>query len=574
MRQPFSFGFLIFCSLLIANFGVSQSLDLNLIKNQIIPPVDYPLRLSGNFGEIRSSHFHMGIDIKQSGLGKEDKIRSVAAGHISRIRISPGGYGKAIYIDHPAFGITTVYAHLEKFESNLEKWIREQQQKKQSYSIDTILPPDLFAITKGGWIGILGNTGHSYGPHLHFEIRETISENPINPFLVGLKPSDNIKPKILSVSVHGLNPDFQKTCETNLTLTTQNILEIEPIVVTLPARNAGIAVSTHDLMDGAENKNGIYSLRMFVDDSLFYSFSFDKLSFDETRTVAGFIDYGVKIKEDMTFMLCYKLPGNDLQMLAQQGSGIFQIYEQKSRTIRIEVEDFDKNTSTAFFYVKGEKDVIVNESPDWAKILKPGEAKTVKFHQGIFLFPEYSVFRNTNLFFTDLFAADGNRIYVIKEETEPIKTPFIIKIKPENDISKFKRQAIICHINAKDVKSNLGGEWEGEYLTTTHKELGSFYIHIDTIPPSIKSIDFTTKPTKKVSFSFRMKDDITSKGKALSLEYGVWINDEWVICPYKSMTQKLEIPISNLPKGEHTLVIRAEDHSGNIGEYKGKFIKI
>src|SRR5690554_2399533 len=142
-------------------------------------PVKVPIFLSGSFAELRSNHFHSGIDIKtqqRTGLG----IFAIADGFISRIVVSPGGFGLALYVDHPN-GQTSVYAHLEKFREDIQEYVKDIQYKNKTFSIDLKVPENQFRVSQGDLIGLSGNSGSSGGPHLHFEIRDTQSEEPLNP---------------------------------------------------------------------------------------------------------------------------------------------------------------------------------------------------------------------------------------------------------------------------------------------------------------------------------------------------------------------------------------------------------
>lgn len=187
-----------------------------LTDHYFVSPVDYNYRLSGNFCELRESHFHTGIDIKPSNNGGQDKIFSIGDGFISRIKVSAGGYGNAIYVDHPEVGYTSVYAHLDKFNEIVEYTVKQYQTLQESYEIDFYPEPHLFPIKKKEYLGDMGNTGYSFGKHLHFEIRDTKTEKPINPFLFGMNVQDAISPSILSLAVHGLDKDFKKTFENRI----------------------------------------------------------------------------------------------------------------------------------------------------------------------------------------------------------------------------------------------------------------------------------------------------------------------------------------------------------------------
>jgi len=187
----------IFLMLLLV--GASSLAQSNIPKDYFGKPLDIPLILSGSFGELRSNHFHSGLDIKtqqRTGL----PVYAPADGYVSRIKVGHYGYGKALYIKHPN-GYSTVYAHLERYAGKIQDYVKKQQYRKESYEIELFPKADLLPVYKGDLIGYSGNTGSSGGPHLHFEIRDA-SSRPMNPMLFGLDVPDTRRPLLNSVMVY------------------------------------------------------------------------------------------------------------------------------------------------------------------------------------------------------------------------------------------------------------------------------------------------------------------------------------------------------------------------------------
>ena len=87
-----------FCFLLlfifIPRFGESQTIK-NLPQDYFVNPLDIDLKLSGTFGELRSNHFHSGLDIK-TNQRTGAKVYASASGYVSRIKIERYGYGKVV----------------------------------------------------------------------------------------------------------------------------------------------------------------------------------------------------------------------------------------------------------------------------------------------------------------------------------------------------------------------------------------------------------------------------------------------------------------------------------------------
>ncbi len=163
-------------------------------------PLELPMDLSGNFGELRPNHYHMGLDLKTNRV-ENQLVHAAADGYISRIKIEPGGFGRAIYINHPN-GFTTLYAHLNDFNPKLENWVKQQQYSKESWNIFLELTPGQFPVKQGDFLAYSGNTGGSQAPHLHFEIRRTTDDVNVNPMLFGFPLADNTAPRILRLAVY------------------------------------------------------------------------------------------------------------------------------------------------------------------------------------------------------------------------------------------------------------------------------------------------------------------------------------------------------------------------------------
>lgn len=108
--------------------------------------------------------FHPGIDFS-APTGTE--VYSTGDGRVVEVKKSRRGYGNKIVIDH-GYGYTTMYAHLNGFNSKKGDWVQ-----------------------RGQVIGFVGNTGKSTAPHLHYEIRKNDKRvNPIYYFFNDLTPEE------------------------------------------------------------------------------------------------------------------------------------------------------------------------------------------------------------------------------------------------------------------------------------------------------------------------------------------------------------------------------------------------
>jgi hypothetical protein len=539
-------------------------------------PVDFEFRLSGGFNELRETHFHTGIDIKPSDTGKDDKIYCVASGFISRIKVSAGGYGYALYVDHPEYGYTSVYAHLQAYHPRIAHIMQSYQSKKESFEIDVSLPRDVLPVQKGEILGIMGNSGYSFGKHLHFEMRDTKTEKPINPFHLGFTVRDNIAPSVLSVSVHGLDQNFYKLCDINVPISAedhQNIILAEPIEV--PASNVGLAIQAFDRADGSHNKTGLYALHVYADELLVYSFHMDKISFTETHNVVGFYDYKWRKKNGDTHILCYKYPGNSLEFLRMNGNGVICLDDHKATNVRMETEDFYKNRRTILFKVQ--KAANIKESIDFQDVKQwvfvNNEAEIAQNNVRISI-GKNALFRNLPFTLKEKPYAGHNTVYQIHDENEPLKSGIDLMIKPDIILTKWKKNAIITWTSENGKKYNYGGYWKDGFVQCRINDFGSYTVEYDTLAPIIRAIDFKSNVGTKSSFKFELKDDFAVKGRdADEMSYKVWINDIVVISPYNLKSSLLEVPISDLKAGTYTLRMEVRDHCGNKTTFKKTFSK-
>ncbi len=313
-------------------------------------PLDRTIYLSGTFGELRPGHFHAGIDIKSINGRPGEKILSSAGGYVARIKVSPYGYGNALYIAHPN-GYTTVYAHLDRFTPEIAEYVKQKQYELKRFAVDLYPRADQFKVSKGGHIGYLGNSGGSYGPHLHFEIRRTSDQVPINPLLHGIPVNDSRKPVIDGIMIYYLNSSNEPIYSIQY-----EPIEVSPGKYTLPdtliegAWRIGVGISTTDRMDQVSNKNGVYSIQLSVDETRQFGFRMQELSFSRTRYLNAHIDYAARLETRKYFNLCFPQSGNKLTIYEKDNeNGVIELFAGKPRSIRISVKDAAENESEVTF---------------------------------------------------------------------------------------------------------------------------------------------------------------------------------------------------------------------------------
>lgn len=524
------------------------SIILGQTEGYFTSPINYKIKMSGSFGELRNNHFHAGIDLKSSNGTSGDPIYAAAKGYVSRVKVQSGSYGNALYIDHPN-GYTTVYAHLQAFTPEIEDLIKKNQYDLQSFEVDIYPEQGKYTFDQGEMIGKMGNTGRSYGPHLHFEIRNTKTEVPENPYLHGIGPEDHRAPLIQRVGLISYDSDLHEQSFWSVPIKGKASTHVLKKPLTANSNHVGITVKTYDRMDGASNLNGTYRITMYVNDSLYYESVMDRVSFYEMRYINSHIDYPRYKKHKSWYVRCHRLPGNTLNIYnAKTGSGIIHIDPEESKHIRIITQDWYGNASEVQFdVVMSAKDF---ESVSYNAIAHHSESLNVVFQNTRIKIPQGAIDRSYRINY-----AEDDASFSIGDEAIPLFKPMTIKRSLKGCTSK--------HIIVHNGKTNFGGDCEGDSLVTSVDAFGSFSVVYDSIPPSIELIH-DKSGGQTIQLKYRIKDDYTARRSASEVQYDVFLDDQWELATYRALDQTLSFKKSGIRGGKHTVVIRARDHVGNM----------
>lgn len=536
-------------------------------------PVDIKLYLSGTFGEPRSTHFHTGIDIKTGGVEGKN-IYAVADGYVSRIAVSPYGYGNALYITHPN-GFVSVYGHLQKFSSKIQKWVQDQQRSQTSFAINMeFLDPSLFPVTKGEVVALSGNSGGSGGPHLHFEIRDSL-EHPLNPLNFGFDKwvIDQAKPDIYNVFFYQLNKDkfFTESIKKKVSLESSGNYNL-PGVINVNTDELGFGVHTVDLFTGTSNKNGVYQIKMYDNEELCYHYQMDELSFDFTKHVYSHCDYVQKKLNDNTVHKCFVEKGNRLStypFLNNYGKVI--LFDNEVHQIRIEVSDYHGNTSQVSFQVKKNETALFFAA-------KPYE------YQDFFISGQRNMFKNeqvqidfpANLLFEDLFFQYAERPnnkygpYVdIHNSITPVSGYFDVALKLHDIDSLISDKYLLAYYDYKGRKRAIGGKIRNGFIHAETRALGTYFIDLDTVPPKITPVNIgenSTMTNQKV-IQFKAADNLSG-----IQEYNAFVNGLWVVLEYDAKRAKFTYVIDeNTLKGDNTIEVVMADERGNTSRLSYTF---
>ena len=547
-------------------------------------PLDIPLLLSGNFGELRSTHFHSGIDIKTQGCTGQ-KVYSVADGYVSRIKVSAGGYGNAIYITHPN-GYTSVYGHLQSFNKTIQSHVTNMQYKKQSFSANLFPPKDKFQLKKGDIIGLSGNSGSSAGPHLHFEIRETKTESPVNPLLFGFNIEDTIPPRVFNIAIYpkdsnsyidGKNKIYiQKATKTNGIF---GITGEEPVNV---CGEIAFGIEANDYLNGSYNKCGLYTTKLYFDSVLIFYSKLKNLSFAEQRYIMSYYDYAYKVDTKKYIQKSFLDPNNKTHVVKDNiNNGIVSISDTNIHTVNYVLTDVYNNISKISFNIKGSKAPVVtdNSITEYSKAM-PYQIENSFEADGIKIsIPKDALF--DKLFFTYQLLNDSipqlySKLHRVHKPGTPLYKSYKLSIKtidlPENLQDKAVI-AIVSENKKSPVFYSAGGKWDNGYITTKVREFGDFAVVVDTIAPTIKPVNISNgkNMTKNSSIRIKIKDELSGIAK-----YEGFIDDKWVLFRYDAKNDIIEHRFSDkaIAKGNnHILKLRVVDRRNNEQNIELQFYK-
>ncbi|MBX2872172.1 MAG: M23 family metallopeptidase [Saprospiraceae bacterium] len=536
-------------------------------------PVNSPLRLSGTFGELRSNHFHSGIDIK-GGIGVP--LVSIGDGFVWRIKVEAGGYGNVLYIKHPN-GYTSVYAHMHKFKPEIADFVKSTQYQEQQFNLDLYLEPTQFPVTKGEQIGEMGTSGYSFGPHLHFEIRDSKTEKPINPLLFGLDVPDTRKPRMHQIRVYELNNQRETQKAKSYSLYAKgNWMGIKGDTVYVNQPNVGLGLKVYDHMNEVSNWNGVYAVDMFVEDSLVYNYTMETFSFDERRYLNAHLDYEEVVTAKSYFNRTYTLPGNDLNIYKkQENNGVIWVDSDKAQKVVMEARDVEGNTRKLRFWLKQRQTSVEAAAKPYNYIL-PYDQENIIDNGSLYLhMPKGALYENLYLSYESV-EDPGKDIFSNVHHLHDYKTPihkyYDLSIRPTRLPEDLRDKAFIANCTRENRVVNFGGEWEDGKLKTKVRQLGDFCIMVDTIAPTIDIRRFKSNMRGYSQCSFIIKDNVGTAGLAKGLQFRGTIDGKWVLMEYDLKNDRLTHRFDGtLAAGEHQFRLELWDHLGNTKVFERKF---
>ncbi|MCM4168964.1 hypothetical protein KCTC52924_00271 [Arenibacter antarcticus] len=553
--------------LLLALFGYGQA---EYPTDVFRPPLDIPIILSGTFGELRSNHFHAGVDIKtqqREGI----PVYSIGDGRITRIKVSPWGYGKAIYIAHPN-GYTSVYGHLQKFSPEIEAYVKKVQYQKKSFAVEIFPEITELPLLKGSLIAYSGNTGGSAGPHLHFEIRSSASEMPTNPLLYGLEVRDATNPTLLAAYAYPLSDDAQvNQSRDKVKLMYHRQADGSYLADKVTATGLlGFGINTYDRQDLAANKNGPYSIKQFVNGKLYTDYAFETFSFPEGRYINTLIDYAHYATHQERIQKCYKDPSNLLSIYNTiYNDGKIAITEGLSYNVEIHISDLAGNTTKLIIPVEGKIQEIKiprkDEKTDTYIIAK--KPNNFDLDGAKVYFPANTFYDN---FYIDL--KKGKDTVTIHNSKVPVHRNFTITF----DVSKYsneeRSQMFIGRLD-KNLTPNYSSTYKrGNTFTSRTRNLGTYTLAKDTVAPRIRPKNFKDKQwlTNYNYLSLRIDDNLSGIDT-----YTATLNGEWILMEYEPKDNTITYNFDDviLDKKQCDLKVIVTDNVGNSSTFTSTFYR-
>ncbi|MGC1473313.1 MAG: M23 family metallopeptidase [Psychroserpens sp.] len=533
-------------------------------------PLDVTLVLSGSFAELRSNHFHSGLDIKtqqRTGLA----VFAAAQGYVSRIKVSHYGYGKALYITHPN-GYVTVYAHLEKFSPAIQKYVKDCQYQKETYEIELFPSPTELPISTNDLVAYSGNSGSSGGPHLHFEIRDN-EERPINPMLFGLDVADNKSPVITDIYAYPKNrnshiEDSKSRKELRLIPLQNGDYTSEPVEA---FGDIGFGIAGYDQQDLANNKNGISNIQAFYNGAKRYEMDFKRFSFSETRHLNRFIDFEIYKDKRTRVQKLFVETGNTLSMLKDvENDGYITVEDSTNSVYKVRLRDYKGNESWLSIPIKGRPSKEVLEAPE----IKPNtyilanqsnelEKENIKVY-----FPKQTFYDNFHIDFNV-----RNDTLKLHRDIIPLNKTYTITYDIANYANDEKDKLFIASLYGYYQRpSYISTKRIGDKLSARTKSLGTFALTRDSVSPTIKPLNFQDGQwlSKLNELKVKIDDDLSGISN-----YRATINGKWILMEYEykknTLTYDFEDGISK--STENNLKLIVTDNVGNNTTFEATFYR-
>ena len=548
-------------------------------KNYFRSPVDYGITLSGSFGEVRKNHFHSGLDIRTGGVtGKP--VYAIADGYVQRIFVSPAGFGKALYVVHPN-GYTSVYGHLDRFNSRIGKWVKAEQYKKESFEMDITVAPGVLQVKKGEVIAYSGNSGSSGGPHLHFEIRDGGTQEIINPQLFGIPVKDLIPPVIYSVKIfpYGENSlvNYSNRPFSLAVAGSGGKYLVKSQDTVRVTGNIIFGIEAFDFINDNNLRTGITSIELWIDSEKYFSETIERFAFSETRYVNSVIDYPSFIESGKKIQRSYIAPNNKLSIYDMDGSnGLVNFADTRMHKVRYVVKDISGNSSELAFWVKSHPPPpggrYAKKEPQG--ILFPCKSPNRYSNDDlVFELPDDALYEDLDFICSASAPLNGSYsgVHHLHNEFTPVHTSCDLSIRAGGLPKNLESRSLIVKIEGPGKYSSRGGKFENGFVSTKVREFGDYTVMADTVKPVIRPVNIFSGKKVGTQGSIRMKISDNLSGIK---SYRGTLNGKWILMDYDSKNQLLAYVFDDrIQAGKNEFVLIVRDNVGNESVYRASLIK-
>ncbi len=565
-------------------------------QNYFRSPIGIPIKLAGSFGEMRTNHFHSGLDIKTNNRTGY-KIYAAADGWISRVSISQAGFGNALYISHPN-GYTTVYGHLDHFSKDIAAFAKKYQYDRESFRINALPAKGRFRVKQGDVIAFSGNSGSSSGPHLHFEIRDSNSYWPINPALFGLGISDTRAPRVYRLRIYGKAPNsfirlhdkisggwrtLRGESALSLGVTRRGDLHVLSRIDRIQASGPiGFGIQTNDFQNGSTNRLGAYRIELSSNGRPLFKSEVERFSFGRTRDINAHVDYAERVRTGRWFQQSFVLPGNELPFYESTNEGILEALGGSSYNLVYRIVDVAENESVLPLTVEG-----ISPPPSAQKMAQGptsneptvstihfGTARTLSISGASVSVPADAFYADVDFDFdpsTIRSRKSFSHIFQVGRSSIAVKKAISLSIEASGLPSRYFRQALLARVSRKGKLTAAGGSYKNGYVRGNISVLGTYAIAVDSVGPRIRPLNISQGKSMRSRNSIRLR--VSDNFSGLKTFRGE-IDGNWVLFEYDAKSARLTHTFDGrLGSGHHRLTVRATDRVQNETVYTVDFRK-